>query len=123
MSVHEHFKTPDTGVASSVLFTYDPAEPGTGALVIIVNPGRLLERETMFVKNERIQITFLVNRERHTGEAILADAAKGVTTDRQTFDLADDFYKRDEVSLTILFTKWKIVAIIDGKPLLVRDVK
>jgi hypothetical protein len=120
MSNHYNVKAPDTGVTASDLFIFDPHQPGTGGLVSNVKPSALPPRDTIFVDTTELQITFLMDPDSNTAEVMLSSKSAVELTDRQVFHLTNAFRSKAEVSLTILFDQWKIVAVIDGKPLLVR---
>jgi len=116
-----HVDKPDVGVISSDLFIYDYTQPGTGGLVTIVIPQKLDEREVNFVKTESIQVEFILSRQANTAEVILTRLQPTPTADRKEFQLVPEFQKNEKVSLTILFSEWKIIALIDGEPLMTLD--
>jgi hypothetical protein len=115
-----HMNSPDLGVIASDLFIYDAKAPGTGGLVTKITPGALPQRETVLIKTPELQISFWMDRDANTAEAILVSATEPAQTHRQSFHLVDDFQSKPNVSITILFGDWKIVAVVDGKPLLLR---
>lgn len=120
MSEHYHIKAPDTGVIATDLFIYDARQPGTGGLVSKVSPSALPPRDTIFVETAELQVTFLIDLGNNMAEVMLTRKSEPAMSDRQVFHLTNEFRHKPEVSLTVLFDQWKIVAVIDGKPLLVR---
>jgi hypothetical protein len=112
-----HIKGPDIGVMSSDLFIYDAKRPGTGGLVTVVFPAQLEERAVEFVKTQDLQITFCLTRAANTAEVALTHKTDPPSVELQTFQLTPEFQTEKKVSLTVLFSEWKIVALIDGEPL------
>lgn len=119
MSEHQHFTAPDVGIHATDLFTYEPTQPGTGGLVCSVAPVEIPARETLVAQTPELRIALVIDRQDNTAAVTLTHKTNPVSTDRQVFHLTETFLRKQEVSLTILFDKWKIVAVIDGKPLLV----
>jgi hypothetical protein len=115
--IESHYDTPDTGVRFSDLFIYDSAMPGTGALVSVVNPGRLDQIKTTLVETNFMRVVMILNRDANTAEVILSRRGNVRSADRQQFRMTPEFLTETKVSLTLLFSDWKIVALVDGEPL------
>jgi hypothetical protein len=114
---NEHVDHPDVGIISTDLFIYHPDERGTGGAVAITVPAVLAERPTLFIRSTELEIWFVLNRAQNTGQVLLKRRGNTEDTDRKTFHLAPDFFTQSKVSLNLLFSDWKIVALIDGEPL------
>lgn len=116
-SLDRHIEAPDTGVVTSELFIYNEREPGTGALLTTVRPHELPARETIFINTDHLQISFLMDRDQNTAEVILDRRTEPTGKHFQSFLLTPEFQTKEQVPITILFAGWKIVRVIDGKPL------
>jgi hypothetical protein len=116
-ALDRHIEKPDAGVISSDLFIYDASKPGTGGLVSIVIPRELQERAIVFVKTDDLQISFQMNRSANTANVVLTKTSDPPTTHQLLFRLTPEFQTEAKVSLTVLFSSWKIVTMIDGEPL------
>ena len=112
-----HIAQPDRGVHSTDLFIYDAAEPGTGALVSVVSPPEIDDRPVVFADTPDLQVSFLMDRSSNTAQVAFLHKGENPTTEHKTFRLTLEFQIQDKCSLTVLFSDWKIVALIDGEPL------
>lgn len=121
MAAHQNIKAPDTGVIESDLFIYDEADPGTGALLANIQPDVLPQRDTILVKTDDLQITFRMNRDKNSALVTLVRASEPADSHFQTILLVEDFQTKPKVPITILFSRWRIVRVIDGKPLPILD--
>lgn len=120
MSEHHHFIAPDIGVIASDLFIYNPEHPGTGGLASRVVPSAFPGRDTVLVRTHELLVTLYLNRLDNTAQITLTHRIEPPSDDRRTFALADGFIDKSQVTLSIMFDQWKLVAVIDGKPLLIR---
>ena len=117
-ALDRHIEASDTGVLASDLFIYDEKYPGTGGLVTNVQPKALLPgQETTLIQTDWLQITFRMDRAKNRGEMSLQKRDEPTSADRKAFQLTQEFQTKAQVSLTVLFSEWKILAIIDGEPL------
>jgi hypothetical protein len=123
MAERQLFTAPDTGVIESILYLYNPNASDSGAVAVTIVPGVLLNRPTLVVETDRLKITFYLDRANNLAEVILTRQVEPVTVSRQTFFLTKEFVFKPEVTLTVLFASWDIVALIDGKPLTMREIE
>lgn len=123
MAERRQFPAPDTGVVESILYLYDPKTSDSGAVAVTIVPAALLDRPTLVVETDTLEITFYLDRANNLAEAILTRRVEPITVSRQTFFLTQEFTFKPEVTLTILFASWDIVAMIDGKPLVMREIE
>jgi len=123
MAERQLYTAPDTGVIETILYLYDPNASDSGAAAVTIVPAVLLDRPTLFVETNKLKITFYLDRLNNLAEVILTRQAEPVTINRQTFFLAKEFVFKPEITLTVLFASWTIVALIDGKPLVMREIE
>lgn len=112
-----HIEHPDRGVVSTDLFIYDAAEPGTGALVSVVLPAQLDERAVILADTTELVVSLFLSRSANTAEIAFVHKGATPTTEYKAFRLTPEFQTQPKVSLTVLISDWKIVALIDGEPL------
>ncbi len=112
-----HIEHPDLGIISTDLFIYDESKPGTGGLATIVIPRELDERVTTFVETDDLEITFHLSRMDNTALVTIKKRSEPRSQDEAAFLLTPEFQFSPKVTVTILFSDWKIVTMIDGKPL------
>jgi hypothetical protein len=112
-----HSDRPDVGVLFTDLFIYEMNNLGTGGAVSIVNPPKLLERDTVFIETKDLKLTFALNRKENQAELCLGKGQPAQETSRKRFNLAPNFQTEAQVVLNILYHDWKITALINGEPL------
>jgi len=107
---------PDTGVVTSYLYMYS-GPSGNGGLIAVLHPQELPARAVRFVKTEELEIAFELNREANTAEVTLTRLDGEPSKDHSVHKLTPEFQTEQKVSLSVLFSNWQIIAVVDGEPL------